>query len=105
MVKSSKLQVNGSGVALKPLAIAFTHLLILLGVVDSMYGATFEGWVVGDGGLIYHTTDGGTNWTQQTSVNNAILTAVSFADTNNGWPVDQFGGVIHTSNGGANWSP
>ncbi len=48
-----------------------------------------EGWVVGDGGVIGHTTDGGAGWATQTNpdTQNRTLIGVFFLDSNNGWAV------------------
>ena len=78
-----------------------------------------NGWAVtGNGTLqnlsIFHSTDGGTNWTSQytTNANNVIL-SISFVDASNGWAVvDSFvsydpgppSTIIHTSNGGTTWT-
>jgi photosystem II stability/assembly factor-like uncharacterized protein len=71
-----------------------------------------NGWVVGNGGVILHTTNGGTTWTY---VSNAGINStydsktVFFLNANIGWigtktnltnaPV-----VLHTTDGGTSWS-
>ncbi len=50
------------------------------------------GWAVGQAGTIINTTNGGTNWTLQTSGTTNYLGGVSFTDANNGdgcWLVAQ----------------
>jgi photosystem II stability/assembly factor-like uncharacterized protein len=81
----------------------------------TLYGVYFldenEGWVVGAGGTILHTTNGGTTWEQQISPATSYqYNAVYFADRNIGWAAG-FGGdngnggvIVHTIDGGATWS-
>ena len=52
------------------------------------------GWAVGENGTIVKTTDGGTNWTIQTSGTTYILMGVSFTDANTGTAV---GGLWNNS--------
>jgi photosystem II stability/assembly factor-like uncharacterized protein len=73
----------------------------------SMVSAT-EGWAVGDGGLIVHTTDGGLNWTRQVSGTTDPLNVVYFKDALHGWASGN--DMIFTVDGGqtwqqSNWSP
>lgn len=71
-----------------------------------------HGWVVGAGGTILHTADGGATWARQTSGVAARLRCVSFVDRNHGWIVggvhDAYshrgrGLVLHTTDGGTTW--
>lgn len=55
-------------------------------------------------GFAARTTDGGRQWTPQTSVAPKGLLAVSFPDARNGWAVGYEGTVIATADGGATWS-
>ena len=50
-----------------------------------------DGWIVGDQGVILHTTDGGATWTPQTSGVTDDLAGVTFVDAQHGWAV---GGTI-----------
>lgn len=61
------------------------------------------GWVVGTGGTILRTTDGGTTWTLQTSGTTVDLNGVHFLDASTGWVVGDHGLVLATSDGGATW--
>jgi hypothetical protein len=49
---------------------------------------------------VLHTSDGGTNWTEQTSITRLPLYSIFFADENTGWAVGAFGTIIKTTNGG-----
>lgn len=72
-----------------------------------------NGWIVGDEGVIFHTSNGGLTWLPQ---NNGIeplnirgvkmpidLFDVHFAGNNSGWAVGGLGTIIHTENGGLTW--
>jgi photosystem II stability/assembly factor-like uncharacterized protein len=65
-----------------------------------------EGWVVGNSGVIGHTTDGGANWITQTNpdTQNRSLYGVFFLDSDNGWAVGIGGVILHTTNGGTTWT-
>jgi photosystem II stability/assembly factor-like uncharacterized protein len=62
------------------------------------------GTVVGDGGTILHTTDGGTTWTQQPSGTTNLLCGVSFINAQVGTVVGSNGTILHTTDGGATWT-
>ena len=65
---------------------------------------TLNGWIVGDKGIIAHTTDGH-NWFEQTNPDpeNRTLYDVYFLNKNEGWAVGIGGQILHTTNGGENW--
>lgn len=61
--------------------------------------------VVGYGGKILNTKDGGNNWTIQPSGTEAALYSVDFVNEQHGWIVGQDGLVLVTTDGGATWKP
>lgn len=62
------------------------------------------GWIVGSGGAILNTTDGGkTCWKEQTSGVERALYGVWFTDAHRGWVVGAGGTILHTINGGKTW--
>ncbi|HUU85824.1 MAG TPA: YCF48-related protein, partial [Phycisphaerae bacterium] len=71
------------------------------------------GWVVGDGGTILHTPDGGRTWDRQAGGTEANLQAVRFVDSSTGWvaggePGSLGGGtgrgvLLGTTDGGQSW--
>lgn len=72
---------------------------------DSLYG-----WIAGDSGTIYHTTDGGNNWAKQDTHADNDVAEVFFLDRNRGWASTfnftepPFGTILlETTNGGADW--
>ena len=73
-------------------------------MADVLFGVSFtdanNGTAVGSDGLILRTTDGGANWTNQTSGTTSFLNDVSFTDTNNGTAVGENGTILRTTNGG-----
>jgi CubicO group peptidase (beta-lactamase class C family) len=62
------------------------------------------GWAVGDSGFIFHTTDGGLHWTQQTSGTFLNLLQVAFIDSMSGWVLGTRGTILRTMNGGQQWT-
>ena len=63
------------------------------------------GIAVGYNGTILRTTDGGTNWTPQTSGTTNDLTGVFFSDANTRdccWLLVV--NILRTTNGGTNWT-
>ena len=62
-----------------------------------------RGWIVGNGGLILHTEDGGKNWIVQDSGVDYDLLKVQFSDPQKGWVVC-YGDILSTSNGGQSWT-
>jgi len=61
------------------------------------------GYVVGSGGVIFKTSDGGSTWAQQTSPTINTLNDVFFTDNLTGWAVGAAGTMIHTIDG-TNWT-
>jgi hypothetical protein len=62
------------------------------------------GWIVGSGGLIRKTTDGGLTWTTQNSGVTVTLWEVSFHGPDTGYVVGNSGTILKTVDGGANWA-
>jgi photosystem II stability/assembly factor-like uncharacterized protein len=54
-----------------------------------------EGWIVGNGGTILHSTDGGATWSAQTSGTTAMLRDVFFTSPTNGYAVGNKGTILH----------
>lgn len=63
-----------------------------------------QGWIVGGGGIIYKTINGGTSWTLQTSGITTSLNSVFFTSTTNGVSVGSNGKILRTTDGGSTWS-
>jgi hypothetical protein len=58
-----------------------------------------NGWTVGDGGRILHTTNGGSTWSGQMSGTTSFLASVYFSDAMTGWAVGRGGTILHTASG------
>lgn len=105
----------------EPAAVVATDVPVTVGETmqddASLADVTFvdrqRGWAVGDRGVIWHTSDGGTTWQLQRSGVSCNLTSVSFIDAAHGWAA---GGatraysdasqatLLVTADGGATWS-
>jgi photosystem II stability/assembly factor-like uncharacterized protein len=59
--------------------------------------------VVGYGGKILSTDDGGRNWDARPSGTDVALYDVCFADPEHGWISGQDGLILHTADGGKTW--
>ena len=62
------------------------------------------GFIVGSGGLIMKTIDGGNTWVSKTSNTSNILYDIEFFDANNGIAVGSAGTVDRTADGGETWT-
>lgn len=66
---------------------------------------TNNGWSIG-GTKIYHTANGGNNWSlQYTSAGTGGFNAVQFTDLNHGWVVGDSCKILKTTDGGGTWTP
>src|SRR4030042_5359937 len=74
------------------------HKLFGVSFVDAQHG-----WVSGDYGFIFHSSDGGLQWAPQKSGTILPLRGISFSDTKNGWAVGDQGTIVHTADGGNTW--
>jgi len=63
-----------------------------------------SGWVMGSGGLIAHTEDGGNEWNTRTTNTTKTLYDIYFSGPK-GWVVGEEGVILYTSDGGVNWTP
>jgi len=61
------------------------------------------GWICGQEGLIYKTTNGGYSWGAQNSGSSEFIQDITFVNANEGWAVGRNGLLIGTLDGGENW--
>ena len=71
---------------------------------DVIFVDALEGWCVGYGGAVLHTSDGGVTWEMQDAATETELNAVDFIDVERGWAVGRDGTIRHTTDGGSTWS-
>jgi len=64
-----------------------------------------KGFVVGENGYIFKTTDGGTNWTSITSGISNTLNKIFFATDSIGYIAGSGGKILKTTDGGDHWTP
>jgi photosystem II stability/assembly factor-like uncharacterized protein len=62
------------------------------------------GWITGNGGIIFSTSDGGNTWQQRQSNSSENLNSVYFNDYNYGWASGNNGTVLLSANGGMDWT-
>jgi photosystem II stability/assembly factor-like uncharacterized protein len=76
-------------------------------VTDRFYDvqalSTDRAFVVGYGGKILETTDGGRTWEPRPSGVETALYSVRFTDGEHGWISGQEGVILHTADGGKTW--
>ncbi len=77
------------------------------------FADSLRGWVAGDSGSIFYTSDGGKNWIQQQSNTTSKIMKLFFLDDNRAWGLawadagdNLFYGteILKTTDGGENWS-
>ena len=61
--------------------------------------------VVGYGGKILETSNGGSSWDVRPSGTESALYAVDMVDEKQGWVIGQDGLMLHTTDGGKTWQP
>jgi len=78
-----------------------------IGTSSHLYDVYFVtkdlGWVVGNNGTIFKTTNGGNTWAVQQSNLNLELYSVQFIDSLFGWICGEGGTLLKTTNGGITW--
>jgi photosystem II stability/assembly factor-like uncharacterized protein len=73
------------------------------GLRDVWATDAFHSWVVGEGGTILRTSNGGATWTAQASGTTGDLAAITFPDAQHGWIVGHDGSIIKSVDGGETW--
>ena len=62
-----------------------------------------HGWICGERGHIFYTSNGGLEWNPQNSNTDQHLWSISFVDQNIGWIVGGGGIILKTENSGDGW--
>jgi len=83
-----------------------TENSMLNGMEDTYFVSANEGWIIGTDARIFHTTDGGDNWSVQSYVadSDTSFSDVFFLDNMTGWVVGDDGVIWKTTDGGSSWS-
>ncbi|MBN1371299.1 MAG: hypothetical protein JW987_05005 [Anaerolineaceae bacterium] len=74
-----------------------------VGLKSIFFVDQYTGWVTGDDGAIYHTTDGGLTWLPQSSGTTSDLKDMFFTTKNNGWIIGGKNLILRTTDGGTTW--
>jgi photosystem II stability/assembly factor-like uncharacterized protein len=77
--------------------IATDEELVDIDFVDSQHG-----WIVGTGGTLVRTVNGG-DWELLTPPTNKALTGVCFVSPSEGWVCGTDGVILHSTDGGVSW--
>jgi photosystem II stability/assembly factor-like uncharacterized protein len=93
-----------------PIPISITVLPYSTGVSNNFYGVAALGdttnlIIVGSGGKIMKSTNGGVSWTSQISGTTNTLRFVNVVSANDLWAGGDNGTILHSTNGGINWLP
>jgi photosystem II stability/assembly factor-like uncharacterized protein len=62
-----------------------------------------QGWIVGEFGMVLHTTDGGASWKRQPSASGKLLFCLLALDSNKVLAAGSEGTLMETSDGGLHW--
>ena len=74
-------------------------------ILDAAFGGRYNGAIVGGGGSILFTEDGGASWSRAaiSDKSRAMLRSVYFVDSRYAWAAGSDGRVLQTINGGRYW--
>jgi|GEM_PF-1794636 len=70
---------------------------------DVFFADAAHGWIVGDGGIVLKTSDGGKQWELLSSGFSNPLFSIFFKTESEGWACGNMGFLIHTRDGGKSW--
>jgi len=101
---SRSVEIGSKGASPSPPTVSGRSLVTAPALLSICFVDRDRGWIVGDGGTILHTEDGGETWTPQRSGAPSVLRGVSFADAQHGCVVAGDGLILRTADGGANWT-
>jgi photosystem II stability/assembly factor-like uncharacterized protein len=72
-------------------------------LVRAVFADAERGWVFGETGVVFATSDGGAHWVRQPSPTKHLLLGGAFADYAHGWLVGAGATILQTSDGGMTW--
>jgi photosystem II stability/assembly factor-like uncharacterized protein len=103
-----KLVLAGVAAAVLAAAPALAAPVRLAEVRQNLFATCFptdrDGWMVGELGRIFHTTDGGATWERQDAGTKRPFLAMSCVDAKTAWIAGKEGIVYATHDGGATWT-
>lgn len=67
------------------------------------FASTTVGWIGGEYGYVYKTTDGGVNWVYEPTGGTVNVYAIHSTDINNARLCGEYGDIFATTDGGASW--
>ncbi|MBM4242480.1 MAG: hypothetical protein FJ148_01520 [Deltaproteobacteria bacterium] len=70
---------------------------------DACFVSATEGWVVGDLGRVYKTSDGGKSWVRQEPAGRDPVLGIACVDGKQAWLSSIAGRIYKTSDGGTTW--
>ncbi|MBI5864460.1 MAG: hypothetical protein HZB38_08130, partial [Planctomycetes bacterium] len=89
------------------LGYSWAQMVVGIGVLPASWAVSFfdemNGWVVGQGGITYRTTDGGYSWQLMNNGCGDEVTDIDFADEDFGVAVTHRGFVFRTDDRGRTW--
>jgi photosystem II stability/assembly factor-like uncharacterized protein len=74
------------------------------GLFGTCFASDRDGWMVGELGRIFHTTDGGDTWERQDAGTKRPFLTVACVDARTAWIAGKEGMVYGTSDAGATWT-
>jgi len=81
--------------------LAWGYIGLTNGIFSIYFTSPNCGWIGRNANAIYHTTDGCTNWYNQTAPSgNGYLSSIFFSDSLHGWACSTMGQILHTTDGG-----
>jgi len=109
--ESDNIWIVGSNGSVKNISIADNIEQVIsvpIGTDANLYNIEFYngyyGWIMGTTGKIFSTSDGGNNWSIQSSGIVQTLYDASFYSKDKGWICGANGTVLHTEDGGNTWN-
>jgi photosystem II stability/assembly factor-like uncharacterized protein len=72
-------------------------------LVRAIFTEGGRAWAFGEGGVLYTTLDGGTNWSKRPSPTRYLLLGGTFLDRDHGWLVGARSTILQTFDGGETW--
>jgi photosystem II stability/assembly factor-like uncharacterized protein len=99
--------MTGCGGPTEPISL-YWRPIALLPASDYYNGIYFtdqkHGWVIGNSGKVFRTTDGGENWQLRVTGSTQDFHCVAFIDDHNGWIGGKGNTILHTTDAGDSWS-